>query len=436
MSHPLRCLYLDMNAYFASVEQAEQPELRGRPVGVAAVDAESTMLIAASVECKRLGVRTGTPVWQARETIPDIVIQTARPPLYVHYHRRILDVMGTILPIAKVCSIDEMHFGLIGRERQPDEAAKIARTMKQRLREEVAENLTCSIGIAPNSFLAKLATDMQKPDGLVVLESHELAERLKGLALREFCGINRRMESRLRAAGIFRSDDLLNRTEAELERAFGSIIGRRWWHLLRGVDLPEQEEPRKSLSHSHVLPPEFRSLAGARDVLLRLTHKAAARLRSLDLAAGKISVSAKSGRGERWEAEAELSGISDTPTLTEEALRLWKGCRIESPLQVGVNFTRLDRKGGATGSLFDDPEVRARRDEMSRALDRINGRFGKNSVYLAGLRAAKGTASEKIAFQKTWLFSEGAGDQDWDSMDTFRGLTTREEDGERPPEPG
>jgi DNA polymerase IV len=416
---PLRWLYLDMNAYFASVEQAEDPTLVGKPVAVVPLMADSTFIIAASKECKKLGVKTGMRVGDAKQIIPEIVLLPGRPALYVHYHKRILQVVEQMLPINKVCSIDEMRFRLLGDEREPEEARRIARRMKQALADDVSPFVTASIGLAPNSFLAKLATDLQKPDGLVVIESKDLPEKIKGLRLTEFAGINRKMEARLMAAGIFNSDDMVTRSEAELRRAFQSVLGAKYWHLIRGEELPDTEEPRKSLSHSHVLAPELRSHQGARDVLLRLTHKAAARLRSYSLEAGHLAVYV-SDQGKGWEAHAPLDGCQDTMSLVAEILRLWKDASFDTPHQVGLNLTDLTPFGTRTPSLFSDLDKKREAVKASQAMDVINQKFGKNAVFLASLDKVKGSADEKIAFNKTWLFAEGKGDHEWPN--TFRGV--------------
>jgi DNA polymerase-4 len=415
---PLRWLYLDMNAYFASVEQAEDPSLVGRPVAVVPMLADSTFIIAASRECKKLGVKTGMRVGDAKLKIPEILLIPGRPALYVHYHRRIQEVTEQVLPINKVCSIDEMKYRLLGEEREPEEARKIAALMKRALFEGVSPVMTASVGIAPNAFLAKLGTDLQKPDGLVVIESKDLPEKIRGLKLTEFAGINRKMEARLKAVGIFTSDDMVTKSEQELRRAFQSVTGARWWYLIRGEELPEQADPQKSLSHSHVLPPELRTRQGARDVLLRLAHKAAARLRSKELEAGSLSIYV-SGRGKGWEAHTHLDGCQDTFTLIQEILKLWEGADFESCQQVGLNLTDLFPFGQRTPSLFSDLEKKREAVKASQAMDAINQKFGKNSVFLASLEKVKGTATEKIAFNKTWLFAEGKGDHEWPN--TFQG---------------
>ncbi len=407
--HPLRYIFLDLNAYFASVEQEVDPALRGRPVGVGPPDMPSGTIIAASYEAKAFGVKTGTKVGEARELCPDLVVVDPRHTLYTHYHKRILEAVETVLPVDRVCSIDEMQFRLLTSEAPREVAMTLARRLKAAIREHAGETLRCSVGIAPNAFLAKLGTELQKPDGLVVLEQRDLPHALHVLKLTDFTGINKRMSVRLRAADIFTAEQLCAASRKELGRAFGSIVGEKWWYLLRGYDLPTEQTKTRSLSHSHVLPPRLRTDQGCREVLLRLIQKAAARLRASNWCAGAMDINVRAlGRG--WQTHRRFSGTSDTVFFNERFLEMWAERDFERPLAVGVVFSDLMPPEAVTPSLFDGPEQRT---GLNQAVDDINHRYGKNTVYLAGLHHAKDTAPERIAFQKTELFKEGAGDNEW-----------------------
>lgn len=402
---PLKVLFLDLNSYFASVEQQCNPELRGKPIAVVPLMADSTFVIAASYEAKAYGVKTGTRVGDAKEMCPGLILIHAFHSNYVHFHELVKNAVEKVLPIEKVCSIDEMYFNLMGIERGRENAIEIALRMKRSIAETAGECLKCSIGIAPNAFLAKLATDLQKPDGLVVLESHELESRLKGLKTTEFAGINKKMEARLQSAGIFSSDDMLAASKDELRAAFGSIVGERWWYLLRGYDLKIPENERQSLGHSHVLPPELRTDQGCRDVLLRLATKACARLRATGLWAGSISVYVRGKRS--WQARTRIPPTQDTLTVTETILRLWEERDFSGPTGVGITFHEMKEAEQVTSSLFDPTFDRT---QLSHAVDKMNQKFGKNKVFLAAIERSRDAADEKIAFQKTELFSEGLGD--------------------------
>jgi DNA polymerase-4 len=422
---PLRILFLDLNSYFASCEQQEQPELRGRPIAVCPVMADTSFVIAASYEAKAFGVKTGTQIGEAKRMCPEIELVHARPPVYVAYHKKVLEVAESVLPIEEVCSIDEMRFRLIGVECEPENAVALAKKMKAAIREGVGEQMTCSVGIAPNSFLAKVGTDMQKPDGLVVLEAKDLPQKLFDLKLTDFAGINKKMQIRLNAAGIFTAQQMCEASRQELLQAFGSVVGERWYYLLRGYDLSSEKHSQKTMGHSHVLPPDLRTDDGCREVLLRLLHKAAARLRSNNLWASAMAVYV-SGFKKSWTTRVKLPPTQDSVTLTEYFMKVWPDRDFLLPRSVGVTFTELKPSEEVTPSLFD---ATAERSQFNHAVDKVNQKFGKNKVFLAGMEHAKDAATEKIAFNKTWLFSEGKDDNEWE-IDTFRGMHRDEEENE------
>lgn len=407
---PLRYLFLDFNSYFASIEQQENPKLRGKPIVVAPVDAETTFAIAASYEARRFGVKTGTRIDEARRLCPDLIVVRGDHATYAAYHERIEKVVSDVLPVDEKHSIDEMSFRLLGTESTPAVAQEIAIEMKRQIRERVGESVTCSIGIAPNAFLAKVATELQKPDGLVILTASDLPHRLLGLKLTDFPGINRRMQARLNAQGILTTEGMCAASRYGLTRAFGSIVGERWWYLLRGVDLRAEKHSRSSFSHSHVLPPQLRDDEGCRKVLIRLIYKIAMRLRTEGLYTGGISFGV-SGMRRSWEAYVPLSPTQDSRALTDALETEWPRRTFASPLKVWTALSDLKPAEGVTPSLFD--ERKGNVPELGRIIDRMNARFGKLKVYPAPIHGVRDTAEERIAFGKTKLLSEGAGDDRW-----------------------
>lgn len=405
----LRCLFVDFNSYFASVEQQDDPRLRGRPVGVVPVMAETTCCIAASYEAKAFGVKTGTPVWEAREKCPDIVLLQARPARYVEVHHRLMEAIQDCIPHGKPESIDEVPCWLIGRERQRENAIAIADTIKRTFLERGFDAIGCSIGIAPNKFLAKTASDMQKPDGLVVLEQADLPEKLHTLELRDFCGIGPSMEKRLQRAGIRTAAQLCAASREHLRAAWGSVEGERYWLQLRGFELPERKSERGSVGHSHVLGPELRDYDGARSVLFKLLAKAAMRLRNEQFLAGGLAIRIRFvGLDKRFERDLSFAPLDDTPTflkLLADALApleraLARGRwnpRRHPPLSVSVTLVSLEHRGAVSGELM--PERRRSRD-MSAVLDAVNRRYGNNALYFGAMQNALASkaAPMRIAF--------------------------------------
>lgn len=392
----LRCLFVDFNSYFASVEQQDEPRLRGRPVGVVPVLAPTTCCIAASIEAKEHGVGTGTPVWESLEKCPDIMLVEARPARYVEVHHRLMDAIADCIPHGKAESIDEVPCWLIGRERQRDNAEAIARAIKRRISDEF-HWIRCSIGIAPNKFLAKTASDMQKPDGLTVLEPSDLPHRLHALDLRDFCGIGPSMELRLRAAGITTTEQLCSATREHLRAAWGSIEGERYWLQLRGFDLPERASKRGSIGHSHVLGPELRDFQGMRSVLFKLLAKAAMRLRHEKYLAAGMAIRIRFvGAEQRFGRDLRFAPIDDTPTLLQllggqlallerAMLRGRWNPRRHPPLSVAVTLVDIEPRGSVSAELM--PACH-RSKQVSDVLDRVNGKYGNNALYFGAMQAA------------------------------------------------
>jgi DNA polymerase-4 len=293
-------LFIDFNSFFASVEQQERPELRGRPMVVLPVMTDSTCCIAATYEAKRLGIKTGTRVGDARKRCPELVLVEARPSLYIEYHHRLIAAIDSCLPVTQVHSIDEMSCALRGAWQERETTLRLAREIKARIRSTVGECMRSSIGIAPNGFLAKTASDMQKPDGLVVLEESDLPESLFRLQLRDFCGIGEAREARLHACGIITVEQLCTAPKEVLRRAWNGIEGDRIYALLRGEEIERPPSQRCTVGHSHVLEPKCRTRPLAEAVLHRLLQKAAARLRTMGYLAGGLGVSVKFLGDQRW----------------------------------------------------------------------------------------------------------------------------------------
>ncbi|MCA1978662.1 MAG: DNA polymerase [Thiobacillus sp.] len=397
----LRTLYVDLNSFFASVEQQLRPELRGRPVGVLPVLADTTCCIAASIAAKRYGVKTGTPVWQARKLCRDIVFVQARPATYVEIHHRIVAAVESCTPVGEVLSIDEMACGLMGREREEAQAIALGRRIKRAIYEQVGEVLHSSVGIGPNRFLAKTASNMQKPDGLVVIRREDLPHCLYGLKLSDLNGIGRAMEARLNRMGIHTVEQLCSASRHTLRRAWNGIEGERFHARLHGETVASIPTQRSSLGHSHVLPPDMRGPDGALAVLFRLLHKAAMRLRHYGYCAGALTLHLRyldNPQGRRyWVDQARFTPHADTLRFNPVLARLWHR-RPPDPapiLKVGVVFTELVEAHQATRDLFDPGDRHA---GLNRTLDRINQRYGPNTLYFGGAHQGRGAAPMRIAF--------------------------------------
>ncbi|MCU0704537.1 MAG: DNA polymerase [Fimbriiglobus sp.] len=395
---PLRYLFVDMNAYFASVEQHDHPEWRNRPLVVVPVEARTSSCIAVNYLAKARGVRVGSPVWEAEKLCPGVVCAPARPERYVEIHKEIVRAVGRCIPVTKVMSIDEMACSLLGAEREPAKAEDIARSIKAELRHSLGEVLTCSIGVGPNVMLAKIAGDMKKPDGLTVIRPEELPDRLYPLKITDFPGIGPRMEKRFHRYGVTTTRELLQLKESALARVWGSRVhAERWFHLLQGEDVPDLPTRRRTVGHSHVLPPAQRTPDGSRAVMVRLIHKACARLRSIGYWAGAMAIGLRFTEGVKWHTARQLPHCQDTLQWLLAFGEMWDERPTDAgpPLQVWMTLTDLKPAEAATPSLI--PQER-QATALSHAMDAINRKFGKHAVRFGGISGAEGAAPMRIPF--------------------------------------
>ncbi|MDP2864830.1 MAG: DNA polymerase, partial [Elusimicrobiota bacterium] len=334
-------LFLDMNSYFASVEQEMDPSLRGQPVAVVPLLADSTCCIAVSYEGKAFGVKTGTLVGEARRLCPKMKFIVGDHSDYIRYHNKIVEAVESCVPVDSVCSIDEMACRLTGYQRDVQVAGELAAKIKATIKEKVGSSLKCSIGLGPNRYLAKIAADMKKPDGFTVIQPCDLPEILYQLKLRDLTGIGKKTEERLIGNGITSMKQLLSLSPAEMNKAWGSVCGEEMWHLLRGENLEIKETGQKSISHSHVLPPELRNKAGAMRILKKLTDKAATRLRKEGFFASGLNIYVRFLGQSAWQARCNLMETQDTLAFIHAIKTLWKELPSGHIYAVGVAMSGL-----------------------------------------------------------------------------------------------
>jgi DNA polymerase-4 len=413
----LNWLFVDMNSYFASVEQDSRPELRGQPVAIVPMMADTTCCLAASYEAKAFGVKTGTMVADAKRLCPGLVLVEARHELYVQYHHRIVEAVESCLPVTAVMSVDEMACRLMGRERPLLAAMELGRKVKRSILERVGPMMRSSVGLATNRYLAKVASDMEKPDGLVALPLDILPEALRQLKLRDLPGIGSRMEKRLNEQGIQTMDQLLALDCDQAGNVWGSVLGSRLGHWLRGedFDMDELEHP-KSMSHQHVLGPEMRTPEKAWAVAHKLLHKAAMRLRAGNLWAGSIGlvigfavprsqnkpVSSFGMPTRGWKGEIRLTECQDNLTLIAALSRLWAsrptGAAYDRPYFIGVHLDGLVPDHLHTLNLFDSSEKEQNRTRLVAAMDALNHKYGLATLAPATMLTAFRAAPTRISF--------------------------------------
>ncbi len=408
-----RVLFIDFNSYFASVEQQLCKELRGKPIAVVPVMTNSTCAIAASYEAKKFGVKTGTNIGEARKMCPELICVPARHEAYVHYHHELHDEIDKFLPIFDVASIDEMACELYGKYREESAAVALARRIKASIEQNVGECLTSSIGSSTNKFLAKVGSDMQKPNGITVLHPRMLPERFAGMTLRDLPGIGPNMEKRLFEKRIFTIEQLYNCAPKQAQALWGSIEGERFWYALHGVELTREESERSMVTHSHVLGPEDRPLMRAENVGRRLLLKAASRMRQLGYKATHLDIGVRIEDGPRLEGGTRFEPVSDSFALLKVFIALWRQVvqsrppRLKKvslalhgllPIDAPEQLSLLPSEHGLHAR---SEEERATCEKLSKVLDDVTKRYGRHALTL-GLTEQDGRSftGTKIAFNR------------------------------------
>jgi DNA polymerase-4 len=402
MSKTVQWLFVDLNSYFASVEQEVHPEYRGKPLAVLPTIAETTSCIAASVEAKKFGVKTGVMVRDARRMCPKIIFVEADHKHYVEYHNRIVEAVESCHPVHAIMSIDEVALKLRGRDQNLENALKLASDIREKIF-AVGSQLGCSIGISTNKLLSKVASDMQKPNGLAVILKEDIPKKLLTLKLRDFPGIGERMEERLKLKNIFTVQDMYNQDQKMMKTVWGGIVGERYYHWIRGNDLEESAKGNtKSINRSHVLSPELRNAEGSWGIAQKLLHKAGIALRRDGYWAQGMYVSVRYIDQTKWSEEVRMQDCQDVHSLNQILMNMWKERnKYGTPLKVSVTLFDLITEEERTLSFFENTN----RNKLSHAMDALNLKYGKNLIYLAGMHATKKGAPTRIAFSNIPDFS-------------------------------
>jgi DNA polymerase-4 len=390
----LRWLFVDMNSFFASCEQQMNPDLRGQPVAVAPVLVDTTCAIAASYEAKAYGIKTGTPIWEARKRCPHIKVVQARPKLYVEHHHRIREAIETCIPIEAVMSIDEVACKLDRVQTEPKVAKALALAIKAAIRDRAGVALLCSVGIAANRLLAKLACDMQKPDGLTMLRPEDMPKAILHLKLDDIAGIGPNMLVRLNQVGILDMPQLWAADAQRLKRIWGGVNGLRFHALLHGADLPNPKTKSRSMGHQHVLAPDERTLEKATPIIRQLCTRVAQRLRAEEFHCQRLGLDIKwvQNLGSHFD-ECRFNETQDTHFLLTQLMRLWDATPKLKPLRVGVTLGDLSPRGVHQPDLFEQPKD----GKLTTAIDKMNARFGRGTVTFG---ATAEPMTSKIAFQR------------------------------------
>ncbi len=382
----LTILHVDMDAFYASVEQRDRPALRGRPVIVGGLGGRG-VVCAASYEARPFGVHSAMPVSTARRLCPQAVFLPTRMGYYAQISRQIREIFLSFTPLVEPLSLDEAFLDVRGCEGLFGTAPESARRIKDRVRAKTG--LTASVGVAPNKFLAKLASDHGKPDGLVVVPPDRVAEFLAPLPVGRLWGVGAKGEQRLHALGVRTIGQLAALPERALSDHFGKA-GRHLWQLAHGRDdravTPDREA--KSISTETTFPEDVGDRAALRTWLLDLVDELAGRLRKERVRARTVELKLRSSDFRTRTRSLSLPAATDvTDALWQAMVQLFERSVTDEvlPLRLlGVGASNLARGGLVQGQLFADAE-RKRGQALDQTIDAIRARLGSGAIRRGSL---------------------------------------------------
>lgn len=339
-------------------------------------------------------------VYESLPLCPSLVILEPDPSKYRKISKKLLTLLDTYSPTVLPLSIDEAAVNLAGTPSEKRDFHELGMEVKRRLRDEVGDWLTCSIGFSTNIFLAKQAAELDKPDGLRVIDHTNLLEVLEGMRLTDLTGISEGNATRLRTAGITTPLEFLAASQHTLRhQAFRSVVGESWYLRLRGFETGSFEPgPRKSVSHSHVLPRATADQAELRALLLRLCDKLSRRLRQERIVAGRIELHIRTASQVKRHQHLRQERLFATQDVHAAALRLWDQLAETRPLRFMAIF--LSELSPAEADQMDLFRSGRRSERVSAAMDKLRDRFGERSVVPASLLDRGDLAPERIAFGK------------------------------------
>ena len=394
---PSTIMHVDINSCFATIEQQANPSLRGKPIAVAAYDSPSGCILASSIESKRLGIKTGMRVKDGKLIYPSLIILTPDPPKYRDVHLKIRSILKTYSDKVEPRSIDEFVVDLEGCPAFELGIFNIAKEIKERIKNEIGEWITVSIGIAPNRFLAKTASNLKKPDGLEEINLKNHLEVFSKLGLTDLCGIKRRTAARLATANIFSVLDFYNSDIQRLKQAFQSVCGYYWHLRLHGWEMDDVSFERKSFGNSFALPKPFITPEELAPILYKLVEKTAQRLREAGFKARGVHVAINYKDGTFWHhGEVVKHDLFDSRDIFKEVFRILCHSPYKKPVGIlAESCFGLVPQDISQLELFNDIDKKKR---LVEALDDINTRWGDFVITPARLLTAKGYVHDRIAF--------------------------------------
>lgn len=385
-----RVVHLDINSCFATIEQQANPMLRDKPVVVAAYTTNSGCVLAASVTAKKLGIKTGMRIMEARLIYPKVVVLPPDPPKYRYVHKAILKILKNYSTLVVPKSIDEFVFETISLN-----PWDVATEIKKRIKDEVGEYITVSVGISTNRYLAKVASNLQKPDGLSEINKENINEIFSKLKLTDLTGIKSGNSRRLNLCGIKTPVEFLESPVWKLKLAFGGIGGLYWYLRLHGMEIDDFKSKRGMYGNSFAPPPNKANMV--LPILSKLSEKTGMRLRAANYVASGVHLFLQDRNGNSWHMGKKLKkDIFNSNDIYKEMTNLLAMSPIKKNFRhVAISTFNLKSKDNLQLEIFNNV---IKKDSLSKSVDSLNKRYGEYTVYPARMINTEDIIKDRIAF--------------------------------------
>jgi len=388
-------MHLDLNSCFASIEQQANPLLRGCPVAVAAYASPNGCILTASVEAKRLGVKVGLRVKEGKILCPDLIVLPPDPAKYRFIHLQFKNLLNNYSPSVMAKSIDE--FVLDFSHSQYSDLFAVGRKIKSQIKQNIGDWITVSIGIGPNRFLAKQASNLKKPDGLEEINHQNYQAIYSKLTLIDLHGINTALTARLNTAGIFTVTDFFNADLPRLRSAFHSVNSYYWYLRLRGWEIDAVDFSRKSFGNMYSLPKHYSQISDLSPILHKLVGKVGYRLRTAGYQARGVYLGVLYTDHSFWHHH-RLSGhyLFDSADIYRCAFRILSRSPVQKPVaNLAITCFDLIKNHSIQLDLFNHI---SRSLNLSSAQDKINQRYGHFVISPASMLGTADLVPDRIGF--------------------------------------
>ncbi|HET7098749.1 MAG TPA: DNA polymerase IV [Patescibacteria group bacterium] len=391
-------MHIDVNSCFATVEQQANPFLRGKALVVAAYNSPGGCVLAASTDAKKLGIKTGMRVKEAKLLCPIVLVLTPDPDKYRFVHLGIRKIVSYYTNDFSPKSIDEFVLNLENYPALKNSTMKnIGVEIKNRIKKEIGDYITVSVGISTNKFLAKAASNLKKPDGLEEINKDNFLEIYSKLKLTDLTGIASHNEARLNRMGIMTVLDLYNSPIWKIKSAFHSITGYYWYLRLRGIEIDNAKEVRRTFGNSYAIPSSNGTLTELYPILATLVEKTGFRLRRAGYFARGVNVNLFFKDHTSWQKSQSINqDLFDSRDILTSAISILNTVPNISPVHtIAVSVFKLNKKDSIQGDLFQDVY---RKRRFTEAVDTVNKNWGSFSLMPAGILKNEHKILDRIAF--------------------------------------